>query len=82
MNVPIIVAHRGIHGHLPENSLEALLEAWNRGVNWCECDVRGSSDHVPFLLHDGTLDRTTDGVGIIEQISSDVVSKVRLRRSI
>ena len=76
----IIVAHRGIHQDHPENSLEALLAAWNGGVAWCECDVRGSSDHVPFLLHDGTLDRTTDGVGLIEQVSSDVVAKIRLRR--
>jgi glycerophosphoryl diester phosphodiesterase len=75
----IIVAHRGIHHDHPENSLEAFLAAWNGGVAWCECDVRGSVDHVPFLLHDGTLDRTTDGVGLIEQVSSDVVAKIRLR---
>jgi glycerophosphoryl diester phosphodiesterase len=80
MPTPIIVAHRGIHDTHPENSLEALLAAWNAGVTWCECDIRGSSDDVPFLLHDGTLDRTSEGLGTIEQTISDVVARLKLRR--
>ncbi len=73
MPTPAIVAHRGIHHEQPENSLEALLAAWNAGGEWCECDIRGSAEHEPFLLHDGTLERTTDGTGLIENVATDVL---------
>jgi len=80
MSKPVIVAHRGIHHEHPENSTEALLAAWNAGVVWCECDVRGSSECEPFLLHDGTLERTSDGSGMIENTGSDAISRLKLRR--
>lgn len=59
MSTPIVVAHRGLHERHAENSLAALSAAWDENFEWCECDVRGSVEHVPFLLHDETLDRTT-----------------------
>jgi glycerophosphoryl diester phosphodiesterase len=77
---PIIVAHRGLHGEHAENSLEALLEAWRSGIEWCECDVRGSLEHEPFLLHDATLGRTTDGAGTIEQTPAETLHRLGLRR--
>jgi glycerophosphoryl diester phosphodiesterase len=60
MTSPIVVAHRGLHDEHPENSLRAFLAAWEAGVEWCECDVRGSREHEPFVIHDETLERTTD----------------------
>lgn len=59
---PILLAHRGLAAAAPENTLCALRAAWSRGFS-VEIDVRASRDGVPVLLHDPTLDRTTDGTG-------------------
>lgn len=58
---PTHIAHRG-GGHLaPENTLAALRTGVGHGFRMAEFDVKLSQDEVPFLLHDHTLDRTTDG---------------------
>lgn len=74
-----VVAHRGIHHAEPENSLEAFRKAWDAGVEWCECDVRGSIEHEPFILHDATLGRTTSGEGDIAQAKSESLRALSLR---
>ena len=76
MSTPIIVAHRGLHHEHPENSLAAFAAAWEAGLEWCECDVRGSSDDVPFVIHDETLDRTTRGRGRVDAASSDQLGRL------
>lgn len=58
-----IVAHRGASTDRPECTLSALGRAVEIGVDAVEIDVRTASDGVLFLLHDSTLDRTTDGTG-------------------
>jgi len=60
---PIIVAHRGLHAQLAENSLAAFAAAEVAGIGYLECDVWPSRDGVPVILHDQTLDRTTRGHG-------------------
>ncbi len=60
---PLLIAHRGACRRAPENTLAALDAAWRQGVRWVEVDVRLSTDGVPFLLHDATLERTTSGRG-------------------
>jgi glycerophosphoryl diester phosphodiesterase len=63
MKTPLIIAHRGLHHALPENSKQALLAAWKTGIKWCECDVRLSSDGVPVLMHDARLEWTAQARG-------------------
>lgn len=58
-----VVAHRGGASIAPENTLAALEAALSLGVDAIEIDVRLSSDGVPVLMHDATVDRTTDGEG-------------------
>jgi glycerophosphoryl diester phosphodiesterase len=58
-----LVAHRGHALEFPENTLPAFESALQLGVRWLELDVQLSSDHVPMVLHDDTLDRTTDASG-------------------
>jgi glycerophosphoryl diester phosphodiesterase len=58
-----IVAHRGASLERPECTLPAILRAIEVGASAVEVDVRSSSDGQLFLLHDATLDRTTDGEG-------------------
>ena len=61
---PRWVAHRGAGKLAPENTLAAFRLGAENGYRMFECDVKLSSDGVPFLLHDDTLERTTDGYGV------------------
>ena len=63
MRRPLVVAHRGGSALGPENTLAACEQACRFGVDAVEVDVRLTADGVPVLLHDATLDRTTDGRG-------------------
>ena len=65
--IPRVVGHRGAVGHAPENTLAGLRKAAELGVTWVEFDVVLTGDGVPVLLHDDTLDRTTDGRGSIAE---------------
>ncbi|MEW6694804.1 MAG: glycerophosphodiester phosphodiesterase [Pseudomonadota bacterium] len=60
---PRWIAHRGAGKLAPENTLAAFELGWRLGWRAFECDVKLSADGVPFLLHDATLERTTNGQG-------------------
>ncbi len=60
---PRWIAHRGAGRLAPENTLAAFRLGASFGYRMFECDVRLSADEASFLLHDDSLDRTTDGVG-------------------
>jgi glycerophosphoryl diester phosphodiesterase len=61
---PRWVAHRGAGKLAPENTLAAFRLGASYGYRMFECDVKLSRDEVPFLMHDTTLERTTNGTGI------------------
>jgi len=60
---PRWIAHRGAGKLAPENTLAAFRLGASHGYRGFECDVKLSADGVPFLLHDATLERTTNGRG-------------------
>lgn len=60
---PLWIAHRGAGKLAPENTLAALREGAAHGYRMFECDVKLSADGELFLLHDATLQRTTNGDG-------------------
>lgn len=60
-----LVGHRGASGTFPENTILAFDRAREQGVDAIEFDVRGTADGVPVVIHDATLDRTTDGSGLV-----------------
>jgi glycerophosphoryl diester phosphodiesterase len=62
---PLVVGHRGAAGLAPENTLAACAVALGLGVDAIEVDVRLSADGVPIVLHDATLERTTNGRGLV-----------------
>lgn len=64
---PLCIAHRGASARAPENTLAAFERAFADGADWIECDVRLTADGAPIVLHDATLDRTTDGRGPVAQ---------------
>src|SRR5215218_7165785 len=57
----LVAAHRAAHAKYPENSIDAIREAVRLNVDIIEIDVKVSKDGVPFLMHDRTMDRTTNG---------------------
>lgn len=73
---PRIIAHRGGGLLAPENTLAALRYARNLGFEGVEFDVKLTSDDVPVLLHDDTLDRTTDGSGAMADMRFDIVTQL------
>lgn len=63
IEIPHIVAHRGASIEAPENTIAAFRVAGARQAKWIECDVTLSADNKCILIHDDTLDRTTNGTG-------------------
>lgn len=59
----IVIAHRGNRVRAPENTIASLAEAVELGADALEFDVRVTRDGIAVLMHDATLDRTTDGRG-------------------
>lgn len=76
-----LAAHRGgpLDGRSPENGLAAFTAAAKSGVRFLEVDVHLSADGVPVVLHDPTLQRTTDGAGPVGAFSLARLQAMRLR---
>ena len=68
------IGHRGCAAHAPENTLAALREAAKRGVTWVEIDVRLLGDGTPVIIHDDGVDRTTNGIGALADLTWEKVS--------
>lgn len=67
---PAIVAHRGASSTRPENTLGAFDEALRLGARIVELDVRLSRDGVAVVMHDPTVDRTTNGIGAVHELTA------------
>ena len=61
----LVVAHRGDSRFCPENTMSAFRSAMEKGAEMIECDIHLSRDQVPVVIHDSSLDRTTNGSGNI-----------------
>ena len=70
LNLPRLIAHRGAKNSAPENTLAAINEAAKCGAGWVELDVQLTEDNVPVVIHDRTLERTTNGSGKVKNIDS------------
>lgn len=73
-----IVAHRGLHLDVPENSMAAVAAAIAAGFDRIEVDVRATRDGELVLMHDGTLWRTTSAGGSIADVDAAALRDVRL----
>lgn len=72
----VIVAHRGANHLAPENTIAATKKCVELGVDYVEVDVRTSQDGVLYVLHDATLDRTTNGTGLIREHGSAYIDSL------
>jgi glycerophosphoryl diester phosphodiesterase len=68
------IAHRGANKVAPENTIPAFAEAKKMGFNYIEADLAWSSDNVPVILHDTTIDRTSNGTG---DVSSKTLAELK-----
>ncbi|MFK7921974.1 MAG: glycerophosphodiester phosphodiesterase [Bacteroidia bacterium] len=66
---PITIAHRGLSAQAPENTLSAIRLALEAQVDMIEFDLHMSRDQIPVVIHDPTLERTTDGTGPVKEMS-------------
>lgn len=66
---PLILAHRGASAHAPENTLSAFELALTQEAHGVELDVKLSADGEIVVIHDATVDRTTDGKGRVSQLT-------------
>jgi glycerophosphoryl diester phosphodiesterase len=63
------IGHRGACGHAPENTLASMRRAIEMGVHGFEFDIQMSKDGEPVVIHDATLERTTNGQGLVSDHS-------------
>lgn len=72
----VIIGHRGAKGHAPENTLASFEKAIELGVDMIELDVYCSSDNIPMVIHDKSIDRTTKGSGLVAEHPAAALQKL------
>lgn len=73
MDMVVIVGHRGAAGLCPENTIASFERAIAIGVDAIEFDVRKTADDALVVLHDATVNRTTDGCGATASLSLETI---------
>jgi glycerophosphoryl diester phosphodiesterase len=75
---PIAFAHQGGANEFPENSMKAFESVVGLGYRYIETDVHATSDGVVVVMHDDSLDRTTDHSGVIANLPWSVVKEAKI----
>lgn len=68
---PWVIAHRGVPYEVPENTLAGFERAIQQGADWIELDVHQTADGQLVVIHDETVDRTTNGSGLVARKTLD-----------
>lgn len=77
-NEVIVIAHRGDWRNAPENSLQAIKNCIEMGVDMVEIDIRETKDGELVLMHDETIDRTTNASGYVKDWTLDSLRTLKL----
>ena len=72
--LPSLIAHRGASEYAPENTTAALSMAKRLFAKWVECDVTLSADGIAIIFHDSSLERTTNGSGLVSQTTYNTLA--------
>jgi len=75
---PMVVAHRGASVEQPENTIEAFEAAIDAGADAVEFDVRLTADGVAVVMHDPDVSRTTDGTGLVRELTLADIRRLRI----
>ena len=73
---PLVIAHRGDVSNAPENTLAAIEKAWRAGADGIELDVRLTKDERLIAIHDRTLNRTTNGRGMVDHFTLEQLQQL------
>lgn len=76
-----VVSHRGDWRNYPENSIPAIESLIRMGADMMELDVKMTKDSVLVLMHDKTVNRMTNGKGLVSDYTLDSLKKLRMRRA-
>ena len=76
-----VIAHRGAGFEFDENTLEACKQSYERGIRGYEVDLRLTRDNQLVLMHDNDVSRTTNGSGIVEQMTLAEIQSLRTKKS-
>ena len=79
---PLITSHAACRGHAPENTLAGIRAALRHKADAIEIDLHCTRDGVPVLIHDATLERTTDGEGEVAELSLRQLRKLNAAASL
>jgi glycerophosphoryl diester phosphodiesterase len=71
-----VIAHRGASAYAPENTMAAFQKAFDLGARFVEFDVMLSVDGHPFIFHDDTLKRTTNGRGDFGKVTAEYIQSL------
>jgi glycerophosphoryl diester phosphodiesterase len=77
----LLLAHRGWSAHYPENTCLAFKKALSLPIDGLEFDVQLSADEVPVVIHDFTVDRTTDGTGLVASHTAKQLGQLNAAKS-
>jgi glycerophosphoryl diester phosphodiesterase len=73
---PLIISHAACGGHAPANTLQGIRKAIDLGSEAIEIDVQATADGVPVLMHDLTVDRTTNGSGEVAKMTLEQIREL------
>lgn len=73
----LVVGHRGCAGLEPENTIRAFKRAVKLGCDAIEMDIHLTKDNVPIVIHDRSVDRTTNGKGLISNLTSSQIKRLK-----
>lgn len=76
LKLPKVIGHRGAAGYAPENTIEGIHTAADIGVEWVELDVKLTKDDVPIIFHDDELERTTNGHGLVAEMTYEDIKQL------
>ena len=76
---PLVQGHRGSRGEYGDNAAGGFKWCLEQGVRGFETDIRFSKDHKLVIMHDNNLKRTTDGTGVVEEMTLDEIRKFRMK---
>lgn len=72
----MVIAHRGAHEGIPSNTLLSLKAGIDLGIDYVECDIRTTADNKLVIMHDGTVNGTTNGQGKIRDMTLKQIRKL------
>ena len=75
----VVISHRGDHNTITENTLAAFQKAYDGGADFFELDVRTTADGKLMLMHDSTVDRTTNGKGEFRSMTAEQLGALEVK---